>query len=233
MDLRPTFDKWGLAGRSQGKRGTCSVFTMAGALEFAAAKEQNHGERLSIEFLNWSANKVVGQDVDGGFFSDLWRGFTAHGICSEQAMPYQKRFDAAVRPTSEALSEARARLGLRLQPHWIKEWDVKNGLTGEQLKAIKRTLSQGWPVCAGLRWPKRVEWRKRVLQMCPAEEVFDGHSVLLVGYRDEAAQPGGGTFIFRNSGGGEREAYMPYAYAERFMNDAVWVSCPPASKPMP
>jgi len=40
VDLRPFFDKWGLTPRTQGKRGTCSVFAVVGALEFAAAKQQ-------------------------------------------------------------------------------------------------------------------------------------------------------------------------------------------------
>ena len=89
VDLRPAFEKWGLAGRQQGDRPTCSAFTMAGALEFAAAKQQGHGTRLSVEFLNWAANKAGGGAADGGFFSDLWKGFSACGICVEEDMPYQ------------------------------------------------------------------------------------------------------------------------------------------------
>ena len=33
----------------KGGRGTCSVFTMVGALEYALAREQQHGTALSIE----------------------------------------------------------------------------------------------------------------------------------------------------------------------------------------
>src|SRR5688572_21396099 len=64
VDLRPKFEKWGLERRDQGARGTCSVFTMAGALEFALAKQKNQGERLSVEYLNWASNKAVGRDQD-------------------------------------------------------------------------------------------------------------------------------------------------------------------------
>lgn len=66
---------------------------------------------------------------------------------------------------------------------------------------------------------------ENVLQMCPSNSVRDGHSVLLVGYRNEAAQPGGGVFIFRNSGGSGRDGLMPYAYAREYMNDALWIEC--------
>ncbi len=223
VDLRPTFEQRGLERRRQGGRPTCSAFVVAGGLEFALAQQQGHGTRLSVEFLNWAANKVCGDTEDGGFFSDLWKGFAAYGICTEEKMPYQAKHDPSQPPGPEALADAKARLALGLRLNWIKEWNVHTGLTDEQLAAIKRTLSRGWPVCGGFRWPKQEKWEEGVLQMCPANAVRDGHSVLLVGYRDEATQPGGGVFIFRNTSGAGRDGFMPYAYAGTYMNDAVWV----------
>ena len=78
-------------------------------------------------------------------------------------------------------------------------------------------------MCGGFRWPKQDEWKDDVLEMCPPEAVFDGHSVLLVGYRDAADQPGGGVFIFRNTNRGGRDGYMHYTYSQAYMNDAVWI----------
>ena len=225
VDLRPFFDKWGLPHRTQGKRGTCSVFTVVGALEFAAARKQGHGEQFSVEFLNWAGNRIAGEDVDGGFFSDLWKAFASYGVCTDTAMPYHAEFDPALAPRAEALAEAKTRLVLGLRHHWIKEWDVKTGLTDEQFLAIKRTLHKGWPVCAGCRWPKQPKWVEGVLQMCPAEAVYDGHSVLVVGYRDDADQPGGGVFLFRNTNNGGHDGSMPYIYARAYVNDAVWIDC--------
>ena len=112
MDLRPAFDKLGLTARLQGARPTCSVITVAGALEFAVAKRQGQTPRLSVEFLNWAANQACGDKADGGFFSDLWRGFVAYGICAETAMPYEAEFDSARRPSAAALENARTRLSL-------------------------------------------------------------------------------------------------------------------------
>src|SRR5262245_20052750 len=66
-DLRPLFDKWGLQRSVQGDRPTCSALTVLGALEFAIAKRQGHTPRLSVEFLNWAANKACGNTNDGGF----------------------------------------------------------------------------------------------------------------------------------------------------------------------
>lgn len=225
VDLRPEFVRWQLAQRRQGDRPTCSVFTVAGALEFAAARQQERGTRFSIEFLNWAANKTCGGTEDGGFFSDLWKGFANYGICTETDMPYQARLDPALLPDSAALAGAKTRTGLGLRHHWIKEWNVNTGLTEKEFAGVQRTLAQGWPVCGGFRWPKQERWVENVLQMCPSNSVRDGHSVLLVGYRNEAAQPGGGVFIFRNSGGSGRDGLMPYAYAREYMNDALWIEC--------
>lgn len=222
-DLRPRFDQWGLERREQGGRPTCSVFTVAGALEFAVATQQGGGERLSVEFLNWSANQMR-RPRDGGFFSEMWQGFSRHGICVESMMPYAAQFDAARVPAPEALAEAKARLAWDFKLSWIKKWNVKTGLTEEEFLQIKRTLYKNWPVCGGFRWPKQEQWEKNVLRMCEAEAVFDGHSVLLVGYRDDVAQPGGGVFIFRNTNRGGRDGFMPYAYAQAYMNDALWIA---------
>jgi C1A family cysteine protease len=222
VDLRPEFTQLGLRQRQQGARGTCSVFTMVGALEFAAAHARGHGETLSIDFLNWAANQHR-PPSDGGFFSDMWKGFADFGICTEQQMPYATKFDPNRKPDATAVNAAKTRLESGLTCHWIKEWNVKTGLTDEQFLAVKQTLGQGWPVCGGFRWPKKPQWKDEILQMCPAEDVFDGHSVLIVGYRDDPSADGGGTLIFRNSNRGS-DGFMPYAYAQTYMNDALWIS---------
>jgi len=223
VDLRPVFKEYNLTPRRQGKRPTCSVFTVVGALEFAVAKRQSHTPRLSVEFLNWAANRACGDHQDGGFFSDLWKGFAAYGVCTEADMPYASKLDLNNPPSDGAMADAKTRLGLGLRLHWIKEWNVNTGLTDEHFAGIKHTLESGWPVCAGLRWPKHEQWVDHVLQMCGADAVRDGHSVLLVGYRDDAAQPGGGVLIFRNTAGNGQDGMMPYAYAREYMNDAVWI----------
>jgi hypothetical protein len=92
VDLRPVLERFGLSPRLQGARPTCSVFTVAGALEFAVAKRQGQTPRLSVEFLNWASNKACSDSHDGGFFSDLWKGFAAYGICAETAMGYEAKF---------------------------------------------------------------------------------------------------------------------------------------------
>jgi hypothetical protein len=197
---------------------------MAGALQFAAARQKGSCPRLSVEFLNWAANQSRGRASDGGFFSDMWAGFTAYGICAESAFPYREAFDASLTAPPEALADARLRRDFGLRLNWIKEWDAHTGLAEQQLNEIKVVLNRGWPVAGGFRWPFQERRVANVIQLCGPEAVRDGHSVLLIGYRDDAAQPGGGVFLFRNSGEpvGD-DGLMPYAYARDYMNDAVWI----------
>ena len=227
IDLRPAFQKWGLPLRLQGRRGTCSVFTLTGALEYALASRQQTGTVLSVEFLNWASNQATTNLNDGGFFADLWTGFEVYGVCPETRLRYLPNYDPQLRPDEMALQCVKEAANAHLRLHWLKPWNVATGLTEAQFLEIKRTLSFGWPVCGGFRWPKREHWRKDVLQMVPAQEVFDGHSVLLVGFKDDPAQPGGGVFLVRNSGGGAHDGALPYEYVRAYMNDAAWVEPAP------
>ena len=81
IDLSPIFAQSGLATRCQGERGTCSVFVVTDAIEYAIASRQRQATRLSVEFLNWASNQTTKTPQDGGFFSDLWKGCARFGIC--------------------------------------------------------------------------------------------------------------------------------------------------------
>jgi C1A family cysteine protease len=223
VDLRPVFEKWGLPPRGQGGRGTCSVFTVGAALEYALAEKQQQGTRLSIEFLNWASNEATHQQQDGSYFVDLLKGFQAYGVCPEADMPYRAAFNRELRPSETALERAQQAREAGLRAHWIKDWDPRTGLTEEQFAGVKEALRRKWPVCGGFLWPKEAHWKDGVLEMAPRDGVRDGHSVLLVGFRDDPAQPGGGVFLIRNSSHGPRDGAMSYEYIRTYMNDAVWI----------
>jgi hypothetical protein len=236
VDLRPFFDGWGLSTRYQGERNTCSIFVVAQAVEYALASEGHAPTPLSIEFLNWAGNRAGKEEDDGACFSELWKGFEAHGACPEAEMPYHEYFEETNQPSQDAIAHAAKLRESGLQLHWIKDWDPKKGINDEQLIEIKRTLAKGWPVGGGFLWPegrkkfKLIEWHNGVLKMVPRSEVVDGHSVLLVGYRDDARQPGGGVFFIRNTAGPIRGGMLSYEYAKAYMNDAIWVDYAGAAK---
>ena len=169
-DLRPALDEWGVQLRPQGTRGTCSVFTVAAAIEYALAKSGQPGNCLSVEFLNWASNQAAGEADDGSFFSDLWSGFEKHGVCDEEEMPYCDQFDPERQPSPGGFDQ-RTTDGPRpdLTLHWIKPWDPNKGLNDEQLAAVKATLQAGWPVCGGFLWPKEAKWSDDVLGWAPRE----------------------------------------------------------------
>ncbi|MGC8668494.1 MAG: C1 family peptidase [Chthonomonadales bacterium] len=212
----------GLSPRSQGSRGTCSVFAVTAALEYAMAVAAEKCEALSVEYLNWAAHQAAGRSADGGFFHEICKGFQTYGVCPEVLMPYQPQYTRP-EPSQSARDAAAGTRRLPLRIVWIKAWDVATGLTGQQLERICNVLASGKPVFCGLRWPKREQWNAKVLQMCAPSEVFDGHSVLLVGFVQDEALPGGGGFLIWNSGGTQREGILPFAFVEAYGNDAAYI----------
>lgn len=223
-DLRPLFAKWGLPLKSQGNRPTCSVFAMTAALEFAVSQRQQAGFILSEEYLNWASNDAIGEYEDGGFFADLWKGYEKHGICEARLAPYAETFDPQWEPTKEAKRQAHAFREDHYDLAWIKTWDIDTGLSDVELEAVLQAIRDGLPVCAGLRWPKAPVWENGVLGMCPAEEVYDGHSVLFVGFYLGREEEPHDVLIFKDSGNGGRYAYMPVEYAAAYTNDAAVIS---------
>ena len=227
--LRPLFEKHGITLKNQANRPTCSIFTIVGLIEFERANVLGEKIPLSVDYLNWAANKVEGVDADGSFFHFAIDGMARYGICADDYMPYAVRYSTKFEPSEAAKAEAKTRtIGKQV---WIKAWDPANGITKEQLKEVQKQLDNEHPVAIGFQWPKeKVEKDKKYLDkgelaILEREDVFDGHSILIVGYQTDANTPGGGYLIFKNSYG---ESFgdggygrIPYEYAFRYANDAM------------
>jgi hypothetical protein len=199
VDLRPKLEKWGLAQRKQGGRGTCSVFTVVEAVEFACAAESDKGSPLSVEFANWAANEATGRGDDGDFFHNIIRGIKKHGICREASMPYAADYAPDKKPESDAVREAAEfQQTTRLEFRWIRSLRAKPGLSDDDVRTIKSTMAKGFPVGAG-----------------------SYHSVLLVGYKDDPALDGGGAFLIADSN--RREKEITYKAARARFGDMFWV----------
>lgn len=210
VDLRPRLEELGFRPLRQGERGTCSVFTTAAALEFAIARRQGQPTPISVEYLNWASNQITNDPVDGSFFSHVLEGFDRYGACAEADMPYRNEFDPALAPTAEVQERARTlqqlgRDGLKV--HWINPWKRRPGLRASHLDEIRKVLAQGWPVAAG-----------------------SSHSRLLVGYRNDPAQPGGGVFLTKDSGLGDY-GEITYEFARSKVGDVFWVEALPEASP--
>lgn len=200
VDLRPEFERLGLVQRSQGARGTCSVFATVESVEFAVAALRGKGEPLSIEFANWAANDASNRSDDGDFFHNIIRGIKKHGVCPEARMPYTSEFASDNLPSDSAKAEAlQLNVQVKLQFHWLKRWNKSPGLNDEELLQVKEVLSSGHPVSAG-----------------------SYHSVLFVGYEDNEAFDGGGRLLISDSNLREKE--ISYEAAKARFCDMFWVS---------
>src|SRR5262245_13286271 len=144
VDLRPKLDRWGLGPQRQGARNTCSVFTTTAALEFAVSQQRGRGTHLSVEYLNWACNQIIGNKTHdrGQFFHDLLKGFDKYGICLAEQMPYRPKFDGSLAPSEEARGEADKIRAYGLEIHWINPWKPQAGLTEEHMAMIKNVLAK-------------------------------------------------------------------------------------------
>ncbi|WP_417909220.1 C1 family peptidase [Candidatus Electronema sp. PJ] len=232
VDLRPTIQSLNLTIRNQGVRGTCSVFAMTFLLEYM------YGTRLAMpvadlseEYLNYAANLVSGVNNDGDFFHNIDAGYQAWGIVSETAVPYQE--GTAVSNIAQNILDSGKRW-VRFKAVFIKPWDSSKGAAQSQLDQTLKFLDQNIPVAFGGWWFKEEKWRTsiikgvEVMDVPPVSQKYDvladGHSVALVGYRKDAAFPGGGYFVFRNSWNGWGDngyGYMPFAYTLNYANDLI------------
>ena len=203
VDLRTQFRQWGLPIKPQGRRDTCAVFTLTGALEFALAQGTGErGLRLSEEYLNWAADDITQIKFDGATYEDLISAFDKWGICAERFLPYDSRYNAELQPSQNSLSSAKEIWELGFKRHWIVQ-RTENGLSDPQILSMKRVLSSGWPLCAYGR----------------------DHSILLVGFQDDPRLNGGGQFITRNSATQRYETIF-YAAAKAEFGSVLWIDLP-------
>jgi hypothetical protein len=226
VDLTGDFARLGLTPLDQGSRDVCSLFAITALAEFESAKTPGAPHRrLSEEFLIWAADRATGLTSDQAMFYKAVAGLNTLGICTADRMPYADQPDPNRKPSAAALGEAR-RLEQRWRVNWIKRWSVDSPLTDGQLAEIKQALANRHPVACGLRWPKSLAGYK-LLAVPPTDQVFDGHSIALVGYAD--GKNGDGVFRFRNSSGPNwgQKGYgeMSYAYIRAYANDALWLQC--------
>jgi len=236
VTLIPDFEKFGLTPRAQGNRDTCSLFAITALAEFECARSTRPPHvRLAEEFLIWAAKAATAHKQDQAMFYEAVHGLNTYGICSTEQMPYAKTTDANRKPSAAALADGKERSG-RWQVNWIKRWDVKRPLTAGELQAIEKAIASGHPVACGLRWPKNLGGSDLLAVPAP-DKVFDGHSIVLVGYENNAKENGGGVFRFRNSDGpgwgDQGYGRLSYAYVRTYANDALWLHFGPPHSEIP
>ena len=229
-DLRNAFARLHMAIRDQGSRGTCSIFAVMTCLQFVMAEKLHfvHGD-FSPEYLNYVKNLANGMSTDGGFFSEIDKGYTDDSIYLEAKVPYKASFDPSYVVPPSFISAARK--WPRLHSDFVKDWDNTKGATDDEVNDACAYLDDSIPIASGMLWPVDGAFKTTMIQgvdmmVTPQRsDVEDGHSIVLVGYKRSASFPGGGYFIFRNSWGtgfgDQGYGFMPFKYVKSYCNDMV------------
>ncbi len=237
VDLRPEIEKLGLAIRDQGNRGTCSVFATTFLIEYHTARAKKMKDLdLSEEYLNWAKNRANKTDFDGGFFTDIIRGYQQFGMVPISDMPYLPAFHPKHPDTPKQPVIAEGKEFARYPFTFIKQWDNQKGMSAEELERTKSELRAGHPVATGIWWLANFETvtidHVPLLKEYPRSAssgsnppMFDGHSIDLVGFHEGKEFPGGGYFIFRNSFGPNfghnGYGFVSFKYIRDYSNDAI------------
>jgi len=203
VDLRPKMRELGLFTKSQGRRPSCSVFAVVGALEYQAA-QAGQPTQFSEEYAIWATRQYIA-NLKGGSYSTYGAGdagfalpqvFNAigqYGLVPRDDMPntFGTGMDSIAKPSRDLVEKARGTLNLR-----VLRVDADN--PASTLNRLMHCLNQGLPVVIGAGWPH--ENSLRAAPMISGQTPAFMHAVTLVGYRTD---PGGENlrFVFKNSWG--------------------------------
>ena len=206
--------------RDQGQRGTCVAFALSAVHEHHR-RGLGHQEDLSEQFLYHETKRIDGAPGSCGTWQlKALEVLSQVGECREAVWAYNSAPPCnhnGVPPTAAKADAAQRRCA----PVILGPNDVAGART---LLAQGRVLGVSIPVYASWANSFAVRQTGRITLRLGQEAVVGGHARCLVGYQDDAAHPGGGYFILRNSWGtawaaaspfGPGYGSIPYAYIAR------------------
>lgn len=179
--------------RDQRHRGTCVAFATLSALETPA-------DDFSEQFVYALCKQRDGvPDVEGTWLGTAYPILRDVGVCFEKTWPYVTEPIAGNEgqnpPPAAAMHEASShrRSFISLTPTDVQE--------------LKAALAAGFVISFSI--PAYASWARnrevfrsgRIVMPLRGEQTPFGHAMALVGYQDEAFEPGGGRFLLRNSWG--------------------------------
>jgi len=245
--LQPEFIRLGLAVKNQGRRPSCAVFAIVGALEFQNARLTGSIEKLSEEYLVWATRRSLGLTgpeavllrdpatgeltEDAGFsLPSVIAALQTYGIPRYEDMRNQPGLAATEvpEPSPQIVAQARGRRRVFIA-----------ALPGRDpvsiIPRIVQALNSEIPVPLGMRWPNERSIHAGVLSaQQPLPDAF--HAVTAVGYECPTGRIEDTTFVFKNSYGPRwgQGGYgrVSYRYLSRNLVDAYVLDVrPPAPRP--
>jgi len=237
VDLRTQFQQLDLGVKSQGRRPSCSVYAIVGAIELLNAQQTGNAEKFSEEYLIWATMRTVrrkpvevaemGTEVedlrrtDAGFaMEEVVQALRGYGLPLLSVMPNMpgRKMASIPDPPAEVVEDARTRR--RVFVGTLPGRDVRTVMSN-----LVQVLNEGVPVPIGLRWPAdRSLYRSGYLNEQRPMAGY-AHAVTLVGYRCPTGRLEDLVFTFRNSYGADWGAggygQATYHYLERCLLSAV------------
>jgi hypothetical protein len=211
QSLQSEFIRLNLAAKNQGRRPSCSIFAVVGALEFQNAQLTGGLEKLSEEYLIWATRRSLGltgpaavlpRDETGAPLADAGYSLVSvvtalqtYGIPRAEDMPNLPglAIDDVPEPTGELVAKARSRRLVFISP-------LPGAEPAARIKALVHALNAGFPVPAGLRWPHERSINAGVLS---GQRPLAGaaHAITFIGYHCPSGKLEETSFVFNNSYG--------------------------------
>lgn len=218
--------------RDQGDRGTCVAFSTCAVMEYMSNSAGKPSQDLSVQYLYWAVKRVDGYPQEGTWLQFSFPVAKKEGTCANALWPYAPNLIPGNlthgNPPNPAACAVDAVANAFTRAIRIREY--------RQPEAIRNQLQQGRPVAIAIpvfkSWFDNPSSRlsgKIHLPLGSDRFALSGHAIVLVGYGEDAIQPGGGYFIVRNSWGGRWGSgspfgagygFIPYDYIERYNADA-------------
>ncbi|WOO41261.1 C1 family peptidase [Rubellicoccus peritrichatus] len=233
VDLRPDFTALKLHTKDQGRRPSCAVFAVVGALEFENAKTADQPEKFSEEYLIWATRESLGirseadkdfdpnQDGDLGFsLIEVVQALRSYGILDSASMPntFGKSMAAIEEPDEKLISDARTR-------RKVSSYFITGRGNEAKVDNIVHALNENIPVVIGLGWPNSATLRSAPI--LSKQKPLYGHAVTLVGYKNESGDPSEMLFQFKNSWGTgwgiNGHGWITREYLEKNLNSAAFL----------
>lgn len=203
--------------RQQGSRGTCVAHAQTAAHEYWRIASGVPVD-LSEQFLYEQTKRIDGQPNSCGTWQVKAAQVLAQiGECREAVWPYNPNPPCNGNGTQPGNAMADA-ANYKIQPIVLQPKDVnaiKTALAGGSCVGFSIAVYNSWYQSAYTRQTGRINLR------VGSEASAGGHAMCLIGYQDDASQPGGGIFILRNHWGtgwgvqcpyGAGNGTIPYAY---------------------
>ncbi len=226
--------------RDQKSRGTCVAHACAAVREVLLGPDASTEANLSEQYLYWACKERDKWPGEGTWIKVGMEVLQTSGVCPEPVWPYNPNKIAgnegqgpAPAGAAEAAAAFKISQGELLQARWVS--------------AMKETLAAGKPVAFAVPvfryWLTEPAKSTGDLRMPLAnEQSIGGHAMAIVGYQDDAAVPGGGYFMIRNSWGetwasegalGAGYGRLPYEFISQHSRSAYTASVPTPVQPQP